>query len=220
MGVYLFVPNLIGYVRVVLMFVGYAYALPGGRLGHDHTVTIAAYMFAQLLDVADGHAARMLNQSSKFGAVLDMVTDRTSTTCFCIILAQLYPEYTMAFVGLVALDMFSHWFHMYTSVLVGQTSHKVVDHWLLRMYYWRPWLFLVCSGTESWYMCLYTLKFTSGPVIYGVPFVVGFFRLCTIAFAFKQTANVVQLLTACNALVRHDEAEIQAVAKKAASKKK
>lgn len=32
-----------------------------------------------LLDAVDGHAARMLNQSSKFGAMLDMLTDRCAT---------------------------------------------------------------------------------------------------------------------------------------------
>lgn len=35
-----------------------------------------AYAISQLLDAADGHAARALGQASKFGAVLDMVTDR------------------------------------------------------------------------------------------------------------------------------------------------
>ena len=29
-----------------------------------------------LLDAVDGHAARLLGQSSKFGAMLDMLTDR------------------------------------------------------------------------------------------------------------------------------------------------
>ena len=35
-----------------------------------------AYSVSCLLDAADGAAARALGQSSKFGAVLDMVTDR------------------------------------------------------------------------------------------------------------------------------------------------
>jgi CDP-diacylglycerol--inositol 3-phosphatidyltransferase len=42
---------------------------------HPKYCTIA-YGISCLLDAADGHAARMLGQSSKFGAVLDMVTDR------------------------------------------------------------------------------------------------------------------------------------------------
>jgi CDP-diacylglycerol--inositol 3-phosphatidyltransferase len=35
-----------------------------------------AYIISQLLDAVDGQVARMLGQTSKFGAVLDMVTDR------------------------------------------------------------------------------------------------------------------------------------------------
>ena len=38
------------------------------------------YCVSALLDAVDGQAARRLGQSSKFGAVLDMVTDR----CACI----------------------------------------------------------------------------------------------------------------------------------------
>ena len=42
---------------------------------HPKYCTIA-YCISCLLDAADGHAARALGQASKFGAVLDMVTDR------------------------------------------------------------------------------------------------------------------------------------------------
>jgi phosphatidylglycerophosphate synthase len=35
------------------------------------------YGLSALLDAADGHAARALGQTSKFGAVLDMVVDRS-----------------------------------------------------------------------------------------------------------------------------------------------
>jgi CDP-diacylglycerol--inositol 3-phosphatidyltransferase len=42
---------------------------------HPKYATLA-YGVSCLLDAADGHAARALQQTSKFGAVLDMVTDR------------------------------------------------------------------------------------------------------------------------------------------------
>ncbi|KAF9435240.1 hypothetical protein BGZ76_006655 [Entomortierella beljakovae] len=38
------------------------------------------YSISQLLDAVDGHAARYFNQCSKFGAVLDMVTDSSLTS--------------------------------------------------------------------------------------------------------------------------------------------
>lgn len=49
---------------------------------HDPWRCVPLYMMSAFLDVADGYAARAFNQSSRFGAVLDMVTDRY---CFAFI---------------------------------------------------------------------------------------------------------------------------------------
>ena len=99
----LFVPNLIGYLRVILTLVGYGSALT------DWRITFGCYFISQGLDAADGLAARLLKQSSNFGAVLDMVTDRASTTCLCIVLGHFYPHLLLTLCSLVMLDMFSHW---------------------------------------------------------------------------------------------------------------
>ena len=45
-------------------------------MNHHPKYSTVAYCVSQLLDAVDGHAARYLGQASKFGAVLDMVTDR------------------------------------------------------------------------------------------------------------------------------------------------
>ena len=45
-------------------------------MNHHPIYSTVAYCISQLLDAVDGHAARYLGQASKFGAVLDMVTDR------------------------------------------------------------------------------------------------------------------------------------------------
>ena len=66
-SVFLFVPNLIGYARVVLALVGYAVALS------NHHVMFFCYLGSQLLDAFDGLAARKLGQSSQFGARLPRV---------------------------------------------------------------------------------------------------------------------------------------------------
>ncbi len=154
------------------------------------------------------YAARVLDQSSTFGAVLDMMTDRTSTTCLCVVLARLYPQLIVPLIALVFLDLFSHWYHMYASLLLGNTSHKMCENALVNVYYYRPVLFIICSGTECWYISLYTLAFTRGPPLplLGYPLGVSFFALCTPVFVFKQVANVVQLFIACQSIVAHDEA--------------
>lgn len=44
----------------------------------------------------------------------------------------------MVFQALICLDFSSHWFHMYSSLLTGNASHKKVDEkqsWLLYQYY-------------------------------------------------------------------------------------
>jgi hypothetical protein len=59
-----------GYTRVLLA------ALAMHYMNHHPKYSTIAYCVSQLLDAVDGHAARYLGQASKFGAVLDMVTDR------------------------------------------------------------------------------------------------------------------------------------------------
>lgn len=206
-SVYLYVPNLIGYVRVVLAFVGYGCAL------FDYRVTVGCYLLSQLLDAADGYAARVLKQSSTFGAVLDMVTDRSSTTCLCVVLGHFYPQYILGIAALVTLDMFSHWFHMYASLLLGHGSHKTVTNPLLRFYYWKPVLFVACAGTEMWYMSLYILAHVAGPPVAalgGVPAVRVLLYVCTPICAFKQVANLVQMGVAFEALVEHEAPKAKA----------
>lgn len=69
-NVFLFVPNLIGYGRIILA----GFAL--NYMKSHPKVCTALYGLSCLLDAFDGMAARALDQTSKFGAVLDMVTDR------------------------------------------------------------------------------------------------------------------------------------------------
>ena len=65
-----------GYSRVILAAVALYF-----MSYHPKYCTIA-YCVSCLLDAADGHAARALGQTSKFGAVLDMVTDRSVSPPF------------------------------------------------------------------------------------------------------------------------------------------
>lgn len=69
--VLLYVPNLIGYARILCaLFILAAHA----RVG---PVGVAAlYGGASLLDLVDGIAARALGQTSRFGEVLDVVADK------------------------------------------------------------------------------------------------------------------------------------------------
>ncbi len=39
---------------------------------------------------------------------------------------MLYPRYMAASLALIFLDIFSHWFQMYATLLVGAATHKVM----------------------------------------------------------------------------------------------
>ncbi|KAG8460662.1 hypothetical protein KFE25_011437 [Diacronema lutheri] len=214
-SVYFFVPNLIGYVRVALNFVALHYALS------DYRVSLACYAASALLDAADGYAARALGQSSLFGTVLDMVTDRTATACLCVVLAHLYPAYLVHFCALITLDIFSHWAHVYASALTMAATHKSSTNLIVRLYYHKPVLFCVCAGNELFYMFLYLHAFAPGPVVttLDVPFFARPVRCTATAaavlavapvFAFKQLTNVLQMVIAfadINAYERARKAE-------------
>ena len=62
--------SVLGYARVVT-------AVLACFLMRSYPVwTLVVYSISALLDAVDGNVARALNQATRFGAVLDMVTDR------------------------------------------------------------------------------------------------------------------------------------------------
>lgn len=68
-----------GYTRVILAGLSLHF------MSYHPKYSTLAYCISCLLDAVDGQAARALGQTSKFGAVLDMVTDRSAphVPCFC-----------------------------------------------------------------------------------------------------------------------------------------
>jgi len=52
---------------------------------------------------------------SRFGALLDMVTDRCATMCLLVVLCLFYPAYTFLFQLSMIIDIASHWIHVQRS---------------------------------------------------------------------------------------------------------
>ncbi|KAF8609981.1 phosphatidylinositol synthase [Ceratobasidium sp. AG-I] len=165
-NVYLFVPNLIGYTRIILAGFSLHYMKT-----HPNTCTLL-YGVSCLLDAVDGQAARALGQTSKFGAVLDMVTDRCTTSCLLCYLASRYTSYATLFQMLITLDFSSHYMHMYSSLVTGSKSHKAVTSEVSRIlwYYYNNslTLFIFCAGNELFFVALYLLSFGAHPPIGGL----------------------------------------------------
>lgn len=102
-----------------------------------------------------------------------------------MVLSQFYPQYSWFFLGLVALDIMSHFARVYryfflfnsifsfvifhSSLASGATSHKSVGEnqsWLMRIYYTnRLVLGFLCFGNEGFFIMLYMLHFWGGPMI-------------------------------------------------------
>ncbi|KAL9980998.1 hypothetical protein ACROYT_G009650 [Oculina patagonica] len=208
-NVFLFIPNLIGYARIVLAILSF-YFMPT-----DYIIAVSMYLLNVLLDDIDGHAARYFSQCTMFGAMLDMLTDRCVTTALLVMLSVFYPKYTFVFQMLICLDIASHWIHVQSSLLKGGASHKEIDlsgNFFLRIYYHsRLVLFIMCAGNELFFCMLYLINFTSGPVL-----TVGSFSFGSwVALAWltlpicilKQIISVIQMVVACINTARLDESE-------------
>ncbi len=106
---------------------------------HPRTCSLL-YSISCLLDALDGVAARHFDQATRFGAVLDMVTDRCTTACLLVFLSSAWPRWSLLFQGLISLDLASHYVHMYATLAMGSAgqSHKKVDQSrsrILNLYY-------------------------------------------------------------------------------------
>ncbi|KAL8719601.1 MAG: hypothetical protein Q9225_003402 [Loekoesia sp. 1 TL-2023] len=160
-NIFLFYPNIIGYSRIILAIAS-LYYMPL----HPRTCSLL-YSISCLLDALDGVAARRFNQSTRFGAVLDMVTDRCTTSCLLVFLSSAFPRWALLFQGLISLDFASHYMHMYATLAMGgsEQSHKKIDQSrsrLLHLYYNnRTVLFVVCALNELFFIALYLLSFSS-----------------------------------------------------------
>ncbi|KAM7347800.1 phosphatidylinositol synthase isoform 1-T1 [Cochliomyia hominivorax] len=164
-NIFLFIPNIIGYCRIVLALIAFWY------MSTNYIVAGWCYAISALLDAVDGHAARAFNQSTRFGAMLDQLTDRCGTMGLLVTLSYFYPSYMFWFQLSMAIDVACHWLYMQTSVVVGKTSHKATDlseNIIMRLYYQKDVLTFMCCVNEAFYISLYVLHFTSGPIILGV----------------------------------------------------
>ncbi|XP_040828982.1 CDP-diacylglycerol--inositol 3-phosphatidyltransferase isoform X3 [Ochotona curzoniae] len=148
---------------------------------------------------------------TRFGAMLDMLTDRCATMCLLVNLALLYPRATLLFQLSMSLDVASHWLHLHSSVVRGSESHKMIDlsgNPVLRIYYTsRPALFTMCAGNELFYCLLYLFHFSEGPLVGSVGlFRVGLWITAPVALL-KSLISVIHLVTASRNMAALDAAD-------------
>lgn len=206
-NVFLFVPNLIGYARILLLGCSFYFMLS------DYTLAILLYSLSAFLDAFDGLAARLLDQSSVFGSVLDMLTDRVSTMGLLMTLGHLYSEYFFVFQMLLVIDIVSHWIHFFSASLQGKTSHKVSDRQtnpLMRLYYESKLVLTgVCALEQIFYCSLFVyhhhhhqqqqLQEVSSGSNFST-YLMGLILIGAPATLFKNYINLLQTIGACKSL--------------------
>mmetsp|Transcript_19429 Transcript_19429/g.41843 ORF Transcript_19429/g.41843 Transcript_19429/m.41843 type:complete len:262 (+) Transcript_19429:114-899(+) len=231
-----FVPNLIGYSRVALALSSFAVMLlhPDGDDRYWCGLALILYFSSFVGDLVDGWAARKLNQTSQFGGVLDMVTDRCATLGLLQVLTAEYFSkqqqshgdgsmisklLPLAFVSLALLDVSSHWCQMYATLACsdGETPahHKSAEanqgrNFLVQWYYGYYWFFAyLCVGAELTYVLMYlNLHFRTTEPKEAHDIINAVIQwglvICVPACAAKQVVNLAQLTSSFRAIAQHD----------------
>jgi len=203
--VYLFVPNLIGYLRIILVLISFYY------MPTNYVACGISYMLSVGLDMVDGYAARLLNQSSRFGAMLDQLTDRCGTLGLLVALSLFYPKYIFLFQISMTIDIACHWLYLHSALLLGRSSHKAIDissNSVMRIYYEsRTVLGFLCLTNELFYCSLYVYYFTPGPSIAGLSLIRLLVAFCA-PFAMVKTAiSLIHGYVACLNIISLDTNE-------------
>ena len=215
--VFLYIPNLIGYARFGFYLASFiCHSLSNWQL------CIGLYAIAFILDEFDGRAARAYNQSSNFGAALDMVADRSATAGLCLILTQLYPRYLLAFIIAIAIDVSSHYYLIYATGMLKQSSHKDASQWssngLLKLYYGsKSFMDVLILGNEVFYIFLYLNFYLAGVAFNLAGWQVDVWQLLLIIslpiYLLKQATNILQLQAAAQEIAKIDLANSNNVPK-------
>lgn len=123
-------PLTAGYIRIALATLAFF------QMAHAPGAFYVLYSVSCVLDALDGYLARLLGQSSVFGAVLDMLVDRCTTSGLLAHLSHMYAVEDVSaptelqnvplkvlFILLICLDLSSHYAHAVCSLMNGH-SHK------------------------------------------------------------------------------------------------
>jgi len=145
-----FIPNIIGYIRILLIFVG-VWERRSSEVHKisDSTLSFLCFSASALLDIVDGWLARQLNQVSLLGAALDMIADRITNMMIVAALPDDNKGWIPTLLTFISLDIASHFMAREVALLDNGRSHKDVDDGvqILKLYYEnRIFMGALCVG--------------------------------------------------------------------------
>ena len=132
--VYLYIPNILGYARIVLAFYGIYLS------GSNPVGAVVTFVVSASLDLVDGILARRLQQTSSLGIVLDIGADNILRTC-CWIAAACHEDASPLLKTLASAIVCLEWITMLATQLhaahsqVHWKSEREKDPWLVRALY-------------------------------------------------------------------------------------
>lgn len=207
----LYIPNLLGYARIVLAFVGLQFA----STKPETAVTI--WIVSAMLDLFDGLLARALNQTSSFGVLLDIAADSILRSCVWVAVAVANPAYTAVACFLVSLES--------VTMLVTQlhaASHgthwkeaRRKDPWLVRAFFSRN--FRNPVGVLGIYGLFSANLFAFGSQHAELVESIPLFQVCKYTAFFGRLLSMSVELWLCHSYLSH-VLEKDAASKRAASK--
>jgi CDP-diacylglycerol--inositol 3-phosphatidyltransferase len=207
--IYLYIPNLIDYTRVVLNVIGFYYVKQYPNL------FMFLYMTSYFLDDLDGIVARLLNQKSNFGAIIDMIIDRLATCGLLMVLSSFYPDWQFLFILLMMLDIGSHWLQTQSCIVVPDNeNHKIFNEpfAILNTYYKnRTFMAIVCFGAEVSLMALYYMYFN--PKLMDSVLFKCFISLNVPWYILKQYISVLQIISASERIANYDLQKLSPIMK-------
>ena len=201
MRTFLYIPNLIGYLRIALLV--FAFSVRNENYG----LFFCSYFLSFALDMADGIAARAFGQSSRFGAVLDMLTDRITSLVMALICVGVPNSSLSTYITIwIAIDIASHWWQTLNAAAKKQHHKEMNNRFLLLNFYYSNKSFMgtLCVGAELFYL-FHFYKITHKSV--GIIFT-GIYYAMLILMSTKGYINVLQLISNALATVEDEEKEL------------
>ncbi len=120
--------------------------------------------------------------------MLDMLIDRCATVSLLILLGYIDTAWFGYYLSMALIDIVSHWYQMYSSVLWGAQTHKAgveKENFLVYFYYKFPGVLFTCVlGAETYTCGLYLKHFT--PELFEWNLLRLAFAAATFIFHFKQ----------------------------------
>lgn len=117
--VVLYVPNILGYIRILLAF----YALH--QSSKEPVQAVILFIVSAILDLFDGILARILNQTSSFGILLDIAADNILRTCGWMAVASTSTVFQVMAAAIICLE----WTTMLCTQLHANTYQQ---HWKMQ----------------------------------------------------------------------------------------